>query len=411
MNAGTIEHAQQLLAAFAALFVAGTLAAKLADRIAVPDVVLFLLIGIVAGPVGLDVVKLPSESTANQVMLVLGATFLLFQGGRETRFAVLSEVWISLGLLATVAVLVTMAVVAIAAHAAFGIDWLSAMLLGAVIASTDPATLVPIFLRVRVKERVAQTVLSESALNDATGAICTFAVLGALQTGHFSLAESLVQFLRLAFGGLVVGAAFGLVAVFLKSDRAGHFFSAYSKVLLLPVILGAYLVGEALGTSGFMAVFAVGVVYGNREALGMTMKHEHHESLSEFIEDGSLFLRMVIFVLLGSHLDPETMRAVLLPGSFVVLVLMFVARPLAVMASTLPDRRARWNRNEVLFLFWTRETGAIPAALSGMLAGLGVVQAKLIAAVTLLTILITLLLQATTTRWLAAKLGLLEETT
>ena len=87
---------------------------------------------------------------------------------------------------------------------------------------------------------------------------------------------------------------------------------------------------------------------------------------------------------------------------------MLVARPIAVLACTLPDRRARWEKNEILFMFWTRETGVIPAALSGMLIGMNVPYANVIAAVTFMAILATLVIQASTTKWLAAKLGLSE---
>jgi cell volume regulation protein A len=299
-------------------------------------------------------------------------------------------------------------VVGFAVHYTVGIGLTSAMLLGAVIASTDPATLVPIFLAVRVRDRVAQTVLSESALNDATGAICTFAILGILNTGEFSIGASFQNFLVLAGGGILIGAGFGLVAVFLKSNRGFNLFTAYAKVLLLPVILGAYLTADHLGTSGFMAVFVVGLIYGNKDVLGLSMPEEHHESLNEFIDNGSLLLRMIIFILLGTHVDFDVVRQFLLPGCVVIAVFMLIARPLAVLACTLPDRRARWTRNEILFMFWTRETGAIPAALSGMLVGMGVAHSDVIAAITFLAILATLLIQATTTRWLAAHLGLLE---
>jgi cell volume regulation protein A len=410
MGSPAIEHAQQILTAFSALFLAGAIAAKLADRLNVPDVVLFLLIGIVAGPAGLDVVKVPAASALNQLMLILGASFLLFQGGISVSFRVLKQVWITLILLATVAVLITAAVVGITAHHALGIELASALLLGAVIASTDPATLVPIFLAVRVRDKVAQTVLSESALNDATGAILTFAVLGVVQSGEFSVAASLRQFTMLAFGGAAIGAAFGLIAVFLKSNRARNFFTAYAKVLLLPVILGAYLTADYVGGSGFMAVFVVGLIYGNKDVLGLAMPEADHDSLNEFIDNGSLLLRMIIFILLGTHVDFAVAQQFLLPGLIVIAAFILIARPLSVLVCTLPDRRARWGRNEILFMCWTRETGAIPAALSGILVGMKVPHADAIAALTFLAILSTLLIQATTTRWAAMRLGLLEST-
>jgi cell volume regulation protein A len=88
---------------------------------------------------------------------------------------------------------------------------------------------------------------------------------------------------------------------------------------------------------------------------------------------------------------------------------MLVARPVAVFVCALPDRRAKWTFKELLFMCWTRETGVIPGALAGLLVGMGAPEAKLIASVTFLAVLMTILIQATTTRWLAEKLGLLVE--
>ena len=88
--------------------------------------------------------------------------------------------------------------------------------------------------------------------------------------------------------------------------------------------------------------------------------------------------------------------------------LLLVARPLTVAVCALPDRRARWTRNELAFLCWTRETGVVPAALVGVLAGLGVPDGDLYASVVALAIMLTLLLQALPARWLAGRLGLLE---
>jgi len=90
-----------------------------------------------------------------------------------------------------------------------------------------------------------------------------------------------------------------------------------------------------------------------------------------------------------------------------VAVLMFVARPVTVFACALVDRRARWSFKEMLFMCWTRETGVIPAALAGMLVGMKAPGAEMIASVTFVAILMTILIQATTTKWLGAKLGLL----
>jgi cell volume regulation protein A len=111
--------------------------------------------------------------------------------------------------------------------------------------------------------------------------------------------------------------------------------------------------------------------------------------------------------LLGAQVDFALLREYGLAAIGVVVVFMLVARPLTVFICALPDRRAKWTLKEMLFMCWTRETGVIPGALAGMLVGMNVPGAKIIASVTFVAILITILIQATTTRWLAKKLDLL----
>jgi len=119
-------------------------------------------------------------------------------------------------------------------------------------------------------------------------------------------------------------------------------------------------------------------------------------------------MRLFIFVLLGSQVDFSLMRHYLADGIIVVAVLMLVARPITVFACALPDRRARWSFREMLFMCWTRETGVIPAALAGLLIGMKAPGAEMIEAITFVAILMTILIQAPTTRWLGRRLGLLE---
>ena len=96
-------------------------------------------------------------------------------------------------------------------------------------------------------------------------------------------------------------------------------------------------------------------------------------------------------------------------GIAVVVIFMLVARPLTVFICAVPDRRAKWSLNEMLFMSWTRETGVIPAALAGLLVGMKAPGAQMIASVTFIAILMTILIQAPTTKWVAGKLGLLEQ--
>jgi cell volume regulation protein A len=119
---------------------------------------------------------------------------------------------------------------------------------------------------------------------------------------------------------------------------------------------------------------------------------------------------LFVFVVLGANIPLDDLGEHLLPALAVLAALMLVARPLVVIACTLPDRRGRWTPQEILFLCWTRETGVVPAALVGVLAGLGVPDVEVYASVVALAIVLTLLLQALPARRLARRLGLLDGT-
>jgi cell volume regulation protein A len=282
--------------------------------------------------------------------------------------------------------------------------------LGAALASTDPATLVPIFRQIRIRDRVAQTVMSESAFNDAMGAIVTFGVLAvAMGSGEFSLTASAIDLFKQAFVGIIAGAALGYLAALLIAHERWAFLSEYAPVVTLVAVIGAYFAADGLQASGFMAVFVFGIMIGNKESFGFKMLPGEAQQLDDYVMTTAFIMRLFIFILLGSQVDFHLMSQYWLGGVIVVAVLMLVARPLTVFLCALPDRRAKWTFNEMLFMCWTRETGVIPAALAGLLLGMKAPGASVIASVTFIAILMTILIQAPTTKWLGRKLGLLEE--
>jgi cell volume regulation protein A len=138
------------------------------------------------------------------------------------------------------------------------------------------------------------------------------------------------------------------------------------------------------------------------------MQAEEAKKLGEYVETTAFIMRLFIFILLGTQVDFGLMRQYLGGGIVLAVIFMLVARPITVFLCALPDRRARWSLNEMLFMCWTRETGVIPAALSGLLLGMQAPGAQLIVSVTFIAILMTILIQAPTTRWLGDRLGLQE---
>jgi cell volume regulation protein A len=404
-----IEIAKHTLVACGLILAIGTLTSLLAQKIKVPDVAIFLIVGMLIGPAALHLVDIKADSALNQIILLFGASYILFDGGASVRFAVLKHVWITIVVLATVGVVVTGAITSLAAYIVFGVPPIVAMLLGATIASTDPATLVPIFRQVHIRDRVTQTVVSESAFNDATGAILTFGVLAvAMGTGEFSLTSSLLDLLKQAVIGLIAGGVLGYLAALLIAHERWSFLAEYAPVVTVMAVIGAYFAADGLQASGFMAVFVFGMMLGNKESFGFKMEAGEAQKLDDFVATTAFIMRLFIFILLGSQVDFALMGQYAVGGVIVIAVFMLVARPVTVFVCALPDRRARWSLNELLFMCWTRETGVIPAALAGLLLGMKAPGAQLIASVTFIAILMTILIQATTTKWLGRRLGLLE---
>jgi cell volume regulation protein A len=409
-SSAALELAKHTLLVFGIILGIGTFSGLLARLVRVPDVVVFLLVGMLIGPGMLGFVDIKADSTINQLILIFGSSYILFDGGASIKLKVLKEVWITLLVIATIGVLITAAITGLAAYYFLGVPMIVALLLGATLASTDPATLVPVFKQIRIKERVAQTVMSESAFNDAMGAIVTFTVLGvAMGSGEFSAGDALGGLLKQSIIGIVIGSVLGYLSAVLISHVKYNFLQDFAPAVTLMAVIGAYMTADGLQASGFMAVFVFGIMMGNVDSLGFKQsEHESHQ-LEDFVMTTAFIMRLFIFILLGTQVDFGLMNQYLWAGVGVVVVFMLVARPVTVFLCALPDRRAKWSFKEMLFMCWTRETGVIPGALAGMLVGMKAPGAEIIASVTFIAILMTILIQATTTKWLARKLDLLVE--
>jgi cell volume regulation protein A len=392
------------------LLLSAALAARfIATILRVPEMLVLVAIGALLGNSALDVIDVPLESLGAQLLFTLGVSLILFYGGLNLSVAVLRRVWIGLGLLAVPGMVLTALVTGLAAYAVFDISWYGALLMGAVLSPTDPAILIPLFVRSRLRPKVAQTVVAESAFNDPTGAALALALAGVLLSGEESLAHPVSEFAVDLLISTVIGviAGIGLAAV-ISSRRAGIWRES-SALAVLTVVTISFFSLDSAGGSGYLGAFLAGLIVGNMEHLGLAMHSVHEEDMRRFAYNLSDLVTLFVFVVLGANIPFAELGENLLPALAVLAVLLLVARPLTVLACTVPDRRAGWTRNELAFICWTRETGVVPAALVGVLAGLGVPNGDLYASVVALAIILTLLLQALPARWLAERLGLLED--
>jgi cell volume regulation protein A len=305
-------------------------------------------------------------------------------------------------------VIVTALVTGAAAALVFGLPYEQGLLIGAVLSPTDPAILIPLFIGSRLRPKVAQTVVAESAFNDPTGAVLALAIAGALVSGKNSLtgpASDFVGQLALSTAGGVLA---GIVLSAAISSRRTGIWRESAAIAVLAVVGLSYVSLDFAGGSGYLGAFLAGLIVGNMRMLGLSMDDEHSRDLLITSRSLADVVTIFVFVLVGANIPFDTLAHDILPALGVVAALLLIARPLAVAVCMLPDRRSHWSRAELAFVCWTRETGVVPAALVGVLAALAVPNTDQLASVVALAILVTLTLQAVPAPWLARRLGLLE---
>lgn len=408
MSSTIAFETNQMLELIAIVLFSGVLFSKLSKLIHMPDVVMYILAGILIGPAAFNLIDINDYPAANQLILTFGAAYILYDGGREINLKVLNKVKFSVLSLATLGVVVSTVITGVAASKILHVDLLTGLLLGSVIASTDPSVLVPLFKTMNISKRLKQTIIAESAFNDAVGAITTLTLLGLIAGSAFSLSGTLLELLVSAGGGIAVGLAVGFPASYLIASRKHGVFSEHPSEIGLATVISAYILASHFEFSGFLAVFVVGMICGNKKIIGLWVPEEQYETQVRFKEVLTLILRMMIFILLGASIDFSILFTHLGGALLVVAVLIFISRPLSVLVSVLWDRQAKWSLKEVLYMCWVRETGVIPAALAGMMLAADVPGARIISAVTFAAIFITLTFQASTARLLAHLLKLEE---
>jgi cell volume regulation protein A len=398
--------ARDVIEILAIILAAGLVCELAAGILRLPRMVVLLGAGVVLGPFALDVLDFELGSLGAQLLFTLGVSFILFHGGLGLSLRVLSRVGVGLTLLAVPGVVVAALITGAAAAVVFDVPFEVGFLIGAIVAPTDPAILIPLFERLRLREKVAQTVVAESAINDVVGAILALTLAGFVIAGNGSVTGPLEEFLVDLGVSTGLGIGFGLALAVVISNRRAGIWRESPVVAVLVVIAGGYFSIETAGGSGYLGAFVAGVMVGNTDALRLGMRESHERELQSFTTIVTNVVVIFIFVAIGVNLPLDSIPDEGLPAFATLAVLILLARPLTVVVALLLDRRGRWRREEILFVAWTKETGVVPAALAGVVIAEGVPYESEIITVVALAVIVTLVLQASTKPWLAKRLGL-----
>ncbi|MBB3136508.1 cell volume regulation protein A [Rhizobium pisi] len=384
-----VSTALVLLAAFSSL---------LAFRFGAPLLLLFLMIGLAAGVDGLGI-----EFSNNYLAYILGSIALaviLFDSGFGTPMQAFRLAAVPSLALASVGVLITASLFAVAAMWLLNFTWLEGLLLGSIVASTDAAA-VFFLLRIggiNIRDKVRSTLEVESGTNDPMAIFLTIALVEVLASGerysgiNIGMLAMFVQQMGL---GVILGLLGGMMIVLIVSKLDTE--RGLTPIFVLALALLVFSFTGAVGGSGFLAVYVAGIYAGNRkmQAIG-TIKR---------FQDGMTWLAQIImFLVLGLLATPSQFPVIIVPAILLALFLIFVARPLAVWLSLLPFD---YTQQEIGFVAWVGLRGAVSILLAIMPILGKLDNGQIYFNTAFIIVLVSLLVQGWTIKPVAKKLGLI----
>ncbi|OKO69461.1 potassium/proton antiporter [Bradyrhizobium sp. NAS96.2] len=369
----------------AVLVMAGILSSLLALRFGAPLLLVFLLVGMLAGDSGPGRLQFDDVRTTYLVGSVALA-LILFDGGLKTRFASIRTVLAPSMMLATAGVLLTALITAPVARYVLDLNWTESLLVGAVVASTDAAA---VFLLVhtqglRLRPRVGATLEAESGTNDPFAIFLTLMLVEFISIGQSSASHIAMEFIQEAVLGAIIGVIGGRLVVIALN------YVALPQGLHAPFVTTAALVifggSQIVHASGFLAVYLAGIIIGNRPTRA-------HNSVVTFLDAATWLAQIVMFVLLGLLVSPHRLLSSAGGAVLVAFALMLVARPLAVLICLAPFK---FNWREKVFIAWTGLRGAVAIFLASIPMLVGLSKAYLYFDVAFVVVIISLLLQGWT---------------
>lgn len=390
---GSLDTVSIAILLGAILVMAGILSSLIALRFGAPLLLVFLFVGVFAGeagPGGIRFDDVQSTYLVGSVALAL----ILFDGGLKTKFNSIQTVLVPSAILATLGVLLTAVITAPVAKYALDMSWTEALLVGAVVGSTDAAA---VFLLIhgrglRLRPRVGATLEVESGTNDPFAIFLTLVLVELLSSGESTVAGVALQFVREAGLGTIVGVVGGRLVV-LGLNRV-----ALPQGLHAPFVATAAVVifgfAQSLHSSGFLAVYLAGIVIGNRPTRA-------HNSVVVFLDAATWLAQIVMFVLLGLLVSPERLISTFLPALAVALALMFVARPVAVFFCL---ARFPFPMREKIFISWVGLRGAVAIFLASIPVLVDLPNGAIYFDIAFVVVLVSLAVQGWTIAWAARRL-------
>nr|WP_203604751.1 potassium/proton antiporter [Streptomyces sp. SID8014] len=388
----TVHDLNQLLLLCSLVLLVAVAAVRVSSRSGLPSLLVYLGIGVAMGVDGIGHLSF-SNAELTQVIGYAALVVILAEGGLGTSWKEMRPALPSAAALALAGVAVSVGVTASAAHYLAGLEWRQALIIGAVVSSTDAAAVFSVLRRVPLPSRITGTLEAESGFNDAPVVILVvaFCTAGPIEHWYVLIGEILLE--------LAIGAAIGLAIGWLGALGLRHVAlpaSGLYPIAVLAIATTAYAAGSMAHGSGFLAVYLCALVLGNA-------KLPHAPATRGFADGLGWIAQIGMFVLLGLLVTPHELAKDVLPALVIGLVLTAVARPLSVFVSLTPFRRP-WR--EQALMSWAGLRGAVPIILATIPMVAGVRGSERLFNIVFILVVVYTLVQGPTLPWLARRLGL-----
>ena len=369
-------------------------AVRLSVKSGLPSLLLYLAIGLAIGESGLGIQFNSAELT--QVLGYAALVLILAEGGLSTSWQGIRASVAPAAVLATVGVVISIAVVGVACRYLLDLPWVTALLVGAILSSTDAAAVFSVLRRVPLPRRITGLLEAESGFNDAPVVILVTALATASADPSHTAAWWVLGWhaaVELA-GGSLIGLAIGwLGGQFMRRVASGS--SGLFSIGVMSLTVLAYASAAVVHTSGFIACYLAALVLGN-------MALPHRPAVRAFATSMGWFAQIGLFVLLGLLASPPDMGNQVGRAVVIGLVLLLVARPLSVLVSTTPFRMP-WR--DQAFLSWAGLRGAVPVVLATVPLTVGAPNLDWIFDLVFVLVVVFTLVQGPTLPWIAERLG------
>ncbi|MGW8456193.1 potassium/proton antiporter [Streptomyces niveus] len=388
----TVHQLNELLLICSLVLLIAVAAVRISSRSGLPSLLLYLGIGVVIGQDGIFNVKF-DNAELTQVIGYAALVVILAEGGLGAKWKEAKPALPAAVALSTVGVAVSVGVTAAAAHYLVGLDWRQALIIGAVVSSTDAAAVFSVLRKIPLPSRVTGALEAESGFNDAPVVIMVVALstVGPVEHWYVLVGEILLELAIGAAIGLAVGwlGAFGLRHVALPA-------SGLYPIAVMAIAVVAYAAGAMAHGSGFLAVYLASMLLGNS-------KLPHAPATRGFAEGLGWLAQIGMFVLLGLLVTPHELGDDFWPAVIVGLVLTAVARPLSVLVSLAPFR-IPWQ--EKALMSWAGLRGAVPIVMATIPMVSGIEGSHRIFNIVFVLVVVYTLVQGPTLPWVAGKLHL-----